>query len=120
MHPNSYPEPVAEVPAALKPALASIPNAIKYCGGISRSKFYSDILPLLQTVNFGARRFVVVSSMDRLIQERASVQGAGLKSHEDGSVNGAEAEGRQNEPGATAGLNGTATPHRVAPGRGAS
>jgi hypothetical protein len=38
--------------------------------------FYRDILPLLETVNFGARRFVVVSSMDRLIAERATVQGA--------------------------------------------
>jgi hypothetical protein len=112
-----YPKPKAEETAALKPALASIPNAIKYCGGISRSKFYSDVLPLLQTVNFGARRFVVVSSMDRLIAERAG-EGAGVKNHEGAS--GAEEVGQQNEPGASTGSNGTATQHRIAPGRVAS
>ena len=113
-----YPKPKTEEMAALKPALASIPNAIAYYGGVSRSKFYADILPLLQTVNFGARRFVVVSSMDRLIAERAGVQGVGVKNHEGAS--GAEAVGQQNEPGATTGLNGTATQHRIAPGRAAS
>jgi hypothetical protein len=96
----NYPKPKTEETAALKPALASIPNAIAYYGGVSRSKFYADILPLLKTVNFGARRFVVVSSMDQLIAERASVQSAGLKSHEGASVEGAEAVGQQNEPGA--------------------
>jgi hypothetical protein len=74
MHPHDYPKPQAGEPASLKPALASIPNAINHFGGISRSKFYSDILPLLQTVKFGARRFVVVESMDRLIAERARMQ----------------------------------------------
>jgi hypothetical protein len=113
-----YPKPTTEETAALKPALASIPNAIKYCGGISRSKFYSDVLPLLQTVNFGTRRFVVVSSMDRLIAERAGVQGAGVKTHEGASS--AEAVGQQNEPGASTGLNETTTQHRIAPGKVAS
>jgi hypothetical protein len=51
----------------LKPVLASIPNALKYMGDVSRAKFYSDILPLLQTVHIGTRHFVVVESMDRLI-----------------------------------------------------
>jgi hypothetical protein len=51
----------------LRPALTSIPGACKYMGDISRAKFYSDILPKLETVHLGARHFVVVSSMDQLI-----------------------------------------------------
>jgi hypothetical protein len=58
----------------LTPILASIPAARRYMGGVSRSLFYRDLLPKLQTVNFGTRRFVVVRSMDRLIAERATVQ----------------------------------------------
>jgi len=53
---------------SLKPALASIKAACEYMGGISRAKFYADILPLLETVKLGTRNFVVVSSMDRLIE----------------------------------------------------
>jgi hypothetical protein len=53
--------------APLKPKLASIPDACRYMGGISRAKFYADILPLLDSVYFDARHFVVVASMDRLI-----------------------------------------------------
>jgi hypothetical protein len=78
-----FPESKTEEAAALKPALASIPNAIKYYGDISRSKFYRDILPLLQTVNFGARRFVVLQSMDRLIAERASAERSSASSRVD-------------------------------------
>jgi hypothetical protein len=52
---------------ALKPALASILEACKYMGQVSRSKFYADVLPLLETVHFGSRHFVVIASMDRLI-----------------------------------------------------
>jgi hypothetical protein len=52
---------------ALKPALASIPNACKYMGNVSRAKFYADVLPFLETVHIGSRHFVVVESMDRLI-----------------------------------------------------
>ena len=51
----------------LKPALASIPDACKYMGDVSRAKFYSNVLPLLETVHIGSRHFVVVASMDRLI-----------------------------------------------------
>jgi hypothetical protein len=51
----------------LNPALASIPNACRYMGGVSRAKFYSDILPALETVHIGTRHFVVVASMDSLI-----------------------------------------------------
>lgn len=52
---------------SLKPALASISDACKYLGGISRAKLYADILPLLDTVKLGNRRLVVIASMDRLI-----------------------------------------------------
>jgi hypothetical protein len=52
----------------LKPALASIRAACEYMGGVSRAKFYADILPLLETVKLGSRNFVVVASMDRLIE----------------------------------------------------
>jgi hypothetical protein len=51
----------------LKPALASISDACKYLGDVSRARFYSDILPLLETVHIGTRHFVVIASMDRLI-----------------------------------------------------
>jgi hypothetical protein len=51
----------------LRPALASIPEACRYMGDVSRAKFYSHVLPLLQTVHIGSRHLVVVASMDRLI-----------------------------------------------------
>jgi hypothetical protein len=51
----------------LRRALASIPDSCRYMGNVSRAKFYADILPKLETVHLGARHFVVVSSMDRLI-----------------------------------------------------
>ena len=61
---------------ALKPALASIEAGRKYMGGMSRSKFYADILPLLDTVKFGNRNMIVVASMDRVIASRSkSVRG---------------------------------------------
>jgi hypothetical protein len=53
---------------ALKPALASIKSSCEYMGGVSRSKFYSDVLPKLETVKLGGRNFVVIASMDRLIE----------------------------------------------------
>lgn len=56
----------------LKPALASIGDACKYLGGISRAKFYADILPLLDKVKLGNRNLVVVASLDRLIKSRRS------------------------------------------------
>jgi hypothetical protein len=55
---------------SLKPALASIRDACKYLGGVSRAKFYADILPKLDTVHLDARHFVVVASMDRFITTR--------------------------------------------------
>jgi hypothetical protein len=65
-------EPLTTAP--LKPALASIRDACQYLGGVSRAKFYADILPELQTVHLGARHFVVVASMDRLIATRENEQ----------------------------------------------
>ena len=66
----------SEVPpenvASLKPALASIKASCGYMGGVSRAKFYADILPLLETVKLGSRNFVVVASMDRLIEASRS------------------------------------------------
>ena len=63
-----------EAPAALvgplKPALASIKASCDYMGGVSRAKFYADVLPLLETLKLGSRNFVVVASMDRLIEAR--------------------------------------------------
>jgi hypothetical protein len=63
MHESTYTRSAAE----LKPALASIPDACKYLGDVSRSKFYLDVLPLMETVHIGTRHFVVVASIDRLI-----------------------------------------------------
>jgi len=60
--------PARAPPGPLKPALASILDACAYMGGVSRAKFYADILPLLETVKLGRRNFVVVASMDRLIE----------------------------------------------------
>jgi hypothetical protein len=53
--------------AALRPALASIPEACRYLGNPSRAKFYADILPLLDVVKLGTRTMVTVESLDRLI-----------------------------------------------------
>jgi hypothetical protein len=52
----------------LRPALAAIPAALEYLGGPSRSKFYADLLPLLDVVRFGNRTFVTIASLDRLIE----------------------------------------------------
>jgi len=64
-----------ETVESLKPALASIKASCDYMGGISRAKFYADILPLLETVKLGSRNFVVVASMDRLIEMSRSTAG---------------------------------------------
>lgn len=52
----------------LKPALASVNDSCKYLGGVSRAKFYGDILPKLESVVIGGRRLIVIDSMDRLIR----------------------------------------------------
>jgi hypothetical protein len=51
----------------LRPALASIRAACSYLGEPSRAKFYADILPHLDIVKFGARTFVTIGSLDRVI-----------------------------------------------------
>lgn len=51
----------------LRPALASISTACRYLGDTSRAKFYADILPQLEVVKFGARTFVTIESLDRVI-----------------------------------------------------
>jgi len=56
----------------LRPALASIPDACRYLGGISRAALYKDYIAQLETVHLGTRCFVVVASMDRLIEARKS------------------------------------------------
>ena len=53
--------------SAFRPALTDIPGACAYLGNIGRSKFYSDLLPHLDVVKFGARTLVTVESLDRLI-----------------------------------------------------
>jgi hypothetical protein len=65
-------EPPQTPVAPLKPALASIEASCGYMGGVSRAKFYADILPLLEIVKLGTRTFVVVESMDRLIEANRS------------------------------------------------
>jgi hypothetical protein len=67
--PCGYEQPLERV-ATLKPALTSIEASRNYLGGVSRAKFYADILPLLETVKLGSRNFVVVQSMDRLIESK--------------------------------------------------
>jgi hypothetical protein len=68
--PPPYQERYESVPP-LKPALASINASCDYMGGISRAKFYADVLPLLETVKLGNRNLIVVASMDRLIASRS-------------------------------------------------
>jgi hypothetical protein len=52
--------------AALRPALASIPDACRYVGGLSRARLY-ELMPQLDVVKIGARTFITVASLDRLI-----------------------------------------------------
>jgi hypothetical protein len=59
-----------------KPALMSINDACRYLGGISRAKFYADILPRLESVHIDKRHMIVVASMDRLIESRLKEEAA--------------------------------------------
>jgi len=54
-------------PELFKPALISIRDALYYLGGLSRSKFYNDVLPLVDSVKIGKRNFITTDSLDRLI-----------------------------------------------------
>jgi hypothetical protein len=56
-------------------ALLSYPNARRYLGDPSASKFFADLLPELDVVRFGRRSFVTRESLDRLI-ERHRVKSA--------------------------------------------
>jgi hypothetical protein len=72
--------PARGPPGPLKPALISIRDACFYMGGMSRSKFYNDVLPLCATVKIGKRIFVTTDSIDRLIaanQRSAQLQAGG-------------------------------------------
>jgi hypothetical protein len=66
---------------SLQPALASIPDACRYLGGLSRAKFYADILPMLETVHLGTRHFVVVTSLERFIAKQAGPKQHCLQPH---------------------------------------
>ena len=59
-------EHVVTAIAILRPALADVPNACRYLGDLSRSRLY-ELLPQLDVVKIGARTFVTVASLDRLI-----------------------------------------------------
>ncbi|HJU20607.1 MAG TPA: hypothetical protein VJ770_29510 [Stellaceae bacterium] len=50
----------------MRPALVSIPDACRYLGDLSRSRLY-ELLPDLDKVKIGARNFVTIESLDRLI-----------------------------------------------------
>jgi hypothetical protein len=52
--------------AALRPALANIPDACRYLGDLSRSRLY-ELMPQLDVVRIGSRTFITVTSLDRLI-----------------------------------------------------
>lgn len=69
--------------ASLRPALASIPGACRYLGDPSRAKFYADLLPELDVVKLGARTFVTIESLDRLVA--LNTQPAGQRSDRDKS-----------------------------------
>lgn len=56
-------EPSRGPPGPFKPALISIPDALYYLGGLSRSKFYENVLPLVDTVKIGKRNFVTTDSL---------------------------------------------------------
>jgi len=50
----------------LRPALASIPDACRYLGGLSRARLY-ELMPQLDVIKIGSRTFITVASLDRLI-----------------------------------------------------
>jgi hypothetical protein len=72
MSANSVSNKRQETNGDLRPALASIPNACRYLGGVSRAKFYQNILTELESVKLGGRRFVTVASLDQFITSHGS------------------------------------------------
>jgi hypothetical protein len=60
-------EPLPSVSISpLRPKLISIADASVYLGGLSRSRIY-ELLPQLELVKIGARAFLTIDSIDRLI-----------------------------------------------------
>lgn len=53
-------------PAEVRPALASVPTACHYLGGISRARLY-ELRPQLEWVKIGERSFITIRSLDDLI-----------------------------------------------------
>jgi hypothetical protein len=64
--PRRYDEHAVAHVGLLRPALADIPTACRYLGDLSRSRLY-ELLPGLDVIKIGARTFVTVESLDRLI-----------------------------------------------------
>jgi hypothetical protein len=60
--------------SSLRPALAAIPDACRYLGDLSRSRLY-ELMPRLDVVHIGARTFITLESLDRLIA--ANIRPAG-------------------------------------------
>jgi hypothetical protein len=52
----------------LKPFLLAIEPAATYAG-VSRNTFYLEFIPHIETVYIGRRRFVVVESLDRCLED---------------------------------------------------
>jgi hypothetical protein len=76
---HEHAEPKVGEAQQLRPMLASITGACEYAGNISRSQFYADVLPWVQTVKFGRRRMVVLKSLDDLIAKRAAEEFARMQ-----------------------------------------
>jgi hypothetical protein len=57
----------------LRPALVSIPGACRYLGDLSRSRLY-ELMPQLDVVRIGARTFLTIASLDRLINANRQPQ----------------------------------------------
>lgn len=53
-------------------ALLALPDAMHYLGKIGKTLFYQSILPELDVVMLGSRKFVTVESCDRLIAKRVA------------------------------------------------
>jgi hypothetical protein len=70
--PTSNEQTAVAYSTAPLPALMPIwPDACEHAGKISRSKFYTDILPYVATVHIGTRCLVVVDSLNQFISARA-------------------------------------------------
>jgi hypothetical protein len=53
---------------------------MRYLGGVSRTQLYVSLMPQLESVKIGKRRFVTVASLDRVIADcRQREQGSEAK-----------------------------------------